>query len=539
MGQMATIKDRIAGELARVYQEAYGEPDFDVAATLNYCDPEFGDLASNIALKSAKTLGLKPAEVAQAVVKRLKDGPIVEKAEVAGPGFINITLKPEVWRDFANQLEPGFIRSDQGKGETVNLEFVSANPTGPLVLVNAWAGYYGDVLGNILASQGYQVAREYYVNNIGLQIENLGKSVQAALGKEFSEAEKQNFYPGDYVEMVADQLADEYGSKERVGEQAAAEIGQKAADIMLARFIKPSLARLEVDFDRFFLESSLDNEATLKRLKDAGVVKEYDGATWLDGAKIGIEKDEVLVRGNGVGTYFLSDISYQLDKLEKRHFDQVISVFGADHHGHAKRLKQVLKFLGFDNLDVLTVQIVRLIKNGQELKMSKRAGNFIEVEKLFDEVPSAVARFFFVSHDVGTHMSFDLDIVAERTRSNPFFYTNYAYARAHSILRAAEEAKLTLATKISHDLSKKEIEILKRLLQLKQIVVEITTNYRVHNLIHGFVELAEAFHEYYESERIIKLDRTQAESKLALIQKFIKQADDTFRLIGVIPEERM
>lgn len=536
---MATIKDKLAAELSRVTREAYEEPDFSVADTLSYCEPAFGDFASNIALKSAKTLKAKPTDIAAKLVSLLEDHDLIAKAEVAGPGFINITLKPEVWRDFANSLESDFIKSDRGKGESVNVEFISANPTGPLVLVNAWAGYYGDVLANILASQGYKPKREYYVNNIGLQIENLGKSVQAALGKEFSADEQANFYPGDYIKKIASRLSEEYGGDKRVIERSAGEVGQKAADSILEGFIKPSLASLNINFDKFFLESSLDNEATLQRLEKAGAVKHYDGAIWLDGAKVDIEKDEVLIRSNGVGTYFLSDISYQLDKLENRGFDRAVAIFGADHHGHAQRLKSVLAFLGFDNLTVLTVQMVRLVRDGAEVKMSKRAGNFIEIEHLFEQVPSDLARFFFVSHDIGTHMSFDLDLASERTKNNPVFYTMYAYARAHSILRAAAEAGLKPAAKITHQLSPKEIEILKSIDGIKETVVNITTNYKVHNLLHAFVELAQAFHEYYESERIIKLEGSVAQSKLAFIAKYIEQCDAIFKLTGVIPQEKM
>ncbi len=536
---MKTVKAELAKVLEAAFREAYGEPDFNVADTISYSASAFGDFASNIALKSAKTLGLSPGEVAEKLVAGLRDDKSIQKAEVAGPGFINITLRPEIWRDFAGGLQPDFINSDQGKGESVNLEFVSANPTGPLVLVNAWAGYFGDILGNIFTSQGFAVSREYYVNNIGLQIENLGKSVQAALGKEFSDQEKEDFYPGDYVKKVAANLVEQYGQPERVCQQPAAEIGSRAAEAMLERYIKPSLKHLEVDFDLFFTESSLDNEATLARLEKAGVVKKYDDATWLDGEKVGIEKDEVLVRRNGVGTYFLSDISYQLDKLESRKFGRAVAIFGADHHSHGKRLKQTLEFLGYDGLEVLTVQMVRLIKDGQEVKMSKRAGNFVEIERLFDEVPSPVARFFFGSHDIGTHMSFDLGIVAERTRNNPLFYTNYAYARAHSILKKAGEEGLSPNAKISHDLSQKEIELLKKMTELKEIVVKITTNYRVHNLLHAFVDLAQAFHEYYEAERIIELPPEVASSKLAFITKYIEFCDQVFGLLGVMPQEKM
>lgn len=539
MQAMKTVKIKLASVVEAVYREAFLKPDFSVVDTLSYAKSSHGDFASNIALKSAKTLGLKPSEVAEKLITSLAVDKNIKKAEVAGPGFINITLLPEVWRDFASGLQPDFIKTDLGKDQMVNLEFVSANPTGPLVLVNAWAAYYGDVLGNILASQGYEVQREYYVNNIGLQIENLGKSVQAALGKKFTKDEQADFYPGDYVRDIAGKIAQEYGTPERVTSLEAAEVGQKAADTILEAYIKPSLSRLNVEFDGFFLESELDNEATLQRLGEKGVLKKYDGATWLNGAKVGIEKDEVLVRKSGVGTYFLSDISYQLDKLKKRKFDKAVAIFGADHHGHAKRLIKTLDFLGYDSLEILTVQMVRLVKSGKEVKMSKRAGNFVVAEELVDEVPSDVARFFFASHDIGTHMSFDLDIARERTKNNPVFYTMYAYARAHSIIKAAGEASLKPADKITHELTQKEIELLKKLDEVYETVVNITTNYKVHNLVHVFSQLAQSFHEYYESERIIKLEKDEAESKLILITKYIEQCDAIFKLLGVIPQEKM
>ncbi len=536
---MATVKDKQAEILETAYEKVYGKASFNVADTLSYCQSTFGDLTSNIALRSAKALHQKPVEIATKITAELQGNPLIDSVEVAGPGFINITLKNEAWRQFANQLTSDFIKSDIGQGKSVNLEFVSANPTGPLVLVNAWAAYFGDVLGNILSSQGYRVASEYYVNNIGLQIENLGKSIQSALGKDFDEQAKENFYPGEYINKVAQLISEEYGNVERVCQADATEVGQKGAETILASFIKPSLASLNVDFDKFFLESTLDNGATLKLLEKAGAIKHYDDATWLDGAKIGLDKDEVLIRSNGIGTYFLSDISYQLDKLQVRGFTQAVAVFGADHHGHAQRLKKVLSFLGFDNLQILTTQIVHLMKDGVEVKMSKRAGNYIEVEELFAQVPSDLARVFFTSHDISTHMSFDLTLATERTKNNPYFYTMYAYARAHSILRTAKENQLTKVEKISHQLSDKEIEILKKIAEIKDIVVKITTNYRVHNLVHAFTELAQAFHEYYESERIIKLEKTVGRSKLALVDKYIEQADMIFHLLGIIPQDTM
>lgn len=537
--------EKIKRHIIEVLEQAFVTCDLSkpsagqLESSLSYPDISFGDLASSVAMQKASELKRSPLELANTLREQIKVDEIIGSVAVKAPGFINITLQPTVWRDFVNQLGPDFIKSDRGQNESVNLEFVSANPTGPLVLVNAWAGYFGDILGNILTSQGFAVMREYYVNNIGLQIENLGKSVQAVLGKEFSNQERADFYPGGYIEKVAAKLVGRYGQPERVCQQPAAEIGSRAAEVMLELFIKPSLKHLEVDFDHFFAESSLDNEATLERLENAGAIKKHDGAIWLDGEKVGIEKDEVLVRRNGIGTYFLSDISYQLDKLEQRKFGRAVAIFGADHHGHSKRLKKTLQFLGYDGLEVLTVQMVRLIKDGQEVKMSKRAGNFVEVERLFDEVPSPVARFFFASHDISTHMSFDLDIVAERTRNNPFFYTNYAYARSHSILKKASEEGLSPVAKITHDLSQKEIELLKKITELKQIAVEITINYRVHNLIHAFVDLAKIFHEYYESERIIQLPRDEASSKLAFVTKYIDFCDQVFGLIGVTPSERM
>lgn len=532
--------DQLTQILTTGYTKSFGKTSLSIRDSLSFAEPSFGDFSSNIALVSAQKLSKKPEQIAQVLAAELKKASIVQEAGVAKPGFINLRLKPDFWAGYLESIDQNFLSSDSGKNRSVQLEFISANPTGPLTLANVWGGFYGDILANIFASQGYRVKREYYVNNIGLQMVIFGRSLQQVLGKKFPAAQKSELYPGGYIKDVAEKIRLEFGDSQRVTEADPLVVGQKGADIILESFIKPELDSLKISFDNFFYESDLDNSQTLKLLTSKKLIKEYDGAVWLDGAKIGLEKDEVLVRSDtGQGTYFLSDVTYQLDKLESRGIERAICVLGPDHHGHAKRLLKTVSFLGHDNLKVLNTQTVKLIRVGKEVKMSKRAGSYVSVEDLIGEIPIDLIRFWFASRDINNHLDFDLNLAAEESKNNPIYYIMYAYARAHSILARAKEQKITKAALINHNLSTKEIEIAKNIAKLSITITEVTTNFKVYTMFEQAIEVARSFHDYYETEKVISSNKMLTESKLYLIDQFIRLYDLFFKLIGITPIEKM
>ncbi len=506
--------------------------------SLDYCEAKFGDFASNIAMQLAPKLQLSPREVADSLAEEVRKVKDIDTVEVAGPGFINITLSNETWCRYAENLTQ-FGNLNQAKPQKVQIEFVSANPTGPLVLTNAWQGYYGDILANIYSSQGYQVAREYYLNDGGNQIIALGDAIQQSLGKDFSEERAKELYRGEYVDAVAKTISEEYGDASRVLATQPAIIGKRAAEIILDHYIRRDLEHLGVHFDTIFSETIADTKATLARLKEAGLLKEKEGAIWLNGEKIGLDKDEVLVRSYDKGeTYFLKDIAYQLNRIEDRGFEKTITIVGPDHHGQAIRLVKTLEALGHTSFTELSTQTIRLIKDGKEFKMSKRAGNYILLADFLNEVPTEAARFYFGMRDTNSHMDFDIDLVKERSQKNPVYYAMYAYARACSLRSLAKENNLVTANNLSPDnLSAPQRELLRQISQLPEILQAITQNHKVHLLLHATLEVAQCFHEWYEQEKIVGSD--DAQHKLALLDRFCSIYEVIFSILGVTLLEKM
>jgi arginyl-tRNA synthetase len=527
-----------ADAVAKAFSAAYGTKLTADKIELDYCSTIFGDFACNIALRQAADLKKTPIEIGKVLVSELKNDPSIDKAELAGPGFINITLKADIWCNYAEYFDH-FGQSKLKNQQSIQLEFISANPTGPLVLTNAWQGYYGDILANIYASQGYNVAREYYLNDGGNQITALGNAIAQALGKKFLAEEAKNLYRGEYINNVAKTIVEEYGQKQRVLDTEPAKVGKRAAEIILERYIKLDLERLGVHFDTIFSETTPDTKATLARLEEAGMLLEKDGAVWLNGQKIGLEQDEVLVRSYDKGeTYFLKDIAYQLGRLEERNFDNTITIVGPDHHGQAIRLVKTLESLGHSNFRELSTQTIRLIKDGKEFKMSKRAGNYILLNDFLDEVPSEAARFYFGLRDTNSHMDFDIDVIKEKSAKNPVYYTLYAYARACSIRALANEAGIKAAEELSaKDLSSSQRELLRQLSQIPEILASITQNHKVHLLLHATSEVARCFHEWYEQEKVIGSD--DASHKLAFVDRFCTAYEAIFAIIGVTLLEKM
>lgn len=540
------MKISITHQVVEIIQQAWSisQPESldttEALRSVSFCDIDFGDFASNIALVQGKKTGHSPRELGEALVQACQQDERVASAEVAGPGFINLRLSDQVWNTYLAHLDDKYYVSDDGAGKSVNVEFISANPTGPLVLVNAWGGYYGDILARIYESQGYTVAREYYLNDGGNQIAQLGRAVQQAAGKEFSEEVAAELYRGDYVDRLAETIAAELGGDDALLVADPEVVGDKAKVLILDTLIKPTLERLGIKHDEMYSETRLDNAATIALLRTAGVVKEYDGATWLDGEKAGLDHDEVLVRStDGGDTYFLKDISYQLTKLVDRHFDTAITIVGPDHHGQEKRLMSALAILKAPGFVPLWTQTVRLIKDGAEYKMSKRRGNYIVLDDFLDMVPADSARFFFAMRDTNTHLDLDLDILVRQDKHNPLYYVLYSYVRCKSVLAKAGVGDTQLETS-SSELDAGQRRMLRDFVQLQAAIESTTQTYQIHPIMHRLIELARSFHDWYERTPLAtESDQTLRQQRLAFVQHYLAGLKGLLDLIGLTPIERM
>lgn len=519
-------------------QAGWGELEPAAAqSSISFCEIEFGDFASNLALSQAKLLSKSPREIADTLVAALVQDELILTAEVAGPGFINVRLSKSTWADYANDLSESFYRRPSS-GKKVNVEFISANPTGPLVLVNAWGGYYGDVLANIYDSQGWSVTREYYLNNGGNQIAQLGRAVQQAAGKVFTQEESAELYRGPYIDTLAAEMIADQGSFEAVCTAEPQVIGDVAQGRIFETLIKPTLERLQIQFDVVTPETTLDNLRTLDRLQKAGAIIEEDGATWLSGETAGLEQNEVLVRSyDNQETYFLKDITYQASKLEERGFDRAITIVGPDHHGQEKRLLAALAALGIDGFVPLWTQAVRLTKDGKEFKMSKRRGNYIVLDDFLEQVPSDTARFFFAMRDPSSHFDLDLDVVTAQNKHNPLFYVMYAYVRSQSVLAKAETEVGQVSPSL---LDQVEIHLLRTIIDLDQKIVNAVSTHQVNSVLHGFIGLASLYHDWYEQHPILKAESDELLShRLALVSQYATVCRGLFKLIGITPIEKM
>jgi arginyl-tRNA synthetase len=509
----------------------------EVLSSVSFCDSRFGDISTNLALQKAKKLGQSPREVAEKLVAILEEGGKFASCEVAGIGFVNLRLRDADYIDLLEELKAGFFKSDVGSDRRVNVEFISANPTGPLVLVNAWSGYYGDILSSFFESQGYGVTREYYLNDGGRQIFQLGRAVQQAAGAKFDDETAAELYRGEYVDELAARLMITFGSEESLLSADPQAVGDQAQAIVLEEYIKPTLKRLAIHHDKIYPETCLDNQVTLERLHKTKAVVEKDGAIWLSGERAGLDKDEVLVRStDSEDTYFLKDISYQLTKLEARKYDLAITIVGPDHHGQEQRLVAALHLLGHDGFVPLWTQAVRLVKDGQEFKMSKRRGNYILLDDFLDIVPSETARFFFAMRDTNGHFDLDLDLVATQNKHNPMFYVMYSYARASSVL-----TKLgSLDPPKSFVLDAEQKQILCSFVELAKLIGQATRTYQVHPVLHQMIEAARLFHDWYEKNPVIKEADTDLQaSRAEFVRRYRDALGSVFKLIGIQPQAKM
>lgn len=522
------IKNTIKSKINQVVKDKYKLEDINFQVEYPP-QAELGDYSSSVAMALSKKLKKKPLEVGEELVKELKDK-YFEKIEVVPPGFINFYLNKETLIKGVDEVLKEEDKYGKGKPEKklkIQVEFISANPTGPLTLANGRGGFSGDVLANILEMAGHKVEREYYVNNFGEQVRKLGHSILK---------DKEAEYKGEYIDELNKRLA-----KEKIDKKDIAQVGIWGAGIILEEMIKPAVARAGIKFDRWFYEKDLhDNgevDKMLKELKKKKLVYEKDGALWLktDDNNDEEDKDRVLVKSNGDKTYFAADIAYHFDKFRKRKFDRVINLWGADHHGYVPRMKGAVALLGYPGqLDILLMQLIRLIENGKEVRMSKRKGVYVELEELIDKVGIDVTRFFFLMHSNNKAMDFDLKLAGEKSSKNPVYYVQYAHARICSIIaktkghKAGEEKEMEEAEK----------ELIKELLKWPELVSEVAQNYEVHKIPFYAISLADRFHDFYEKVRVIENDQV-IKSRVELIRAAKQVLANVLSVLGVGAPEKM
>ena len=510
---------------------------------------DHGDFSSNIALRLAKVLKNSPINIANSLKSELENNDFIEKVEVVVPGFLNFFVKKDSLSEIINKIiDQGkdYGRNNFGKNEKVMVEYVSANPTGDLHLGHARGAAYGDSLTRVLKFSGYDCLREYYVNDAGNQIEVLGESLYQryleALGYEF-DIEKIG-YQGKDVKNIASKIDKDIKEKYVHDDSDDRKLYFKKVgrELELSK-IKKDLDLYRVSFDHYQSELDLYKDGkvknTLEALKNSGFTYDLDGALWLRTTDFGDDKDRVLIKSDGSYTYLLPDIAYHKDKFD-RGYDHLINLFGADHHGYIIRLKAGLKILGYnsDNLDIQIVQMVRLMENGIELKMSKRTGNAITIRELCEDVGVDVARYFFISKPIVSHLDFDLDLARKHSSDNPVYYIQYAYARCASILRRVKEVKkLETYSLLTND---KEVSILKELASFEQILVDICKYKEVNILCNYAYRLASLFHSYYNECKVI--DETNSElttERLALVKAIKITLENALNLLGIEVKEDM
>jgi arginyl-tRNA synthetase len=557
------IKRLISGSIETI-RRAGGSVDLPVEIEIETPRKrEFGDFSTNIALILSKRLGKKPREVAELIVQNLPEEgtDIFERVEVAGAGFINFFIREVAIINRLTEIEElgeNFGKSDLGRGESVIVEFVSANPTGYLHMGHARNAVVGDTISNILEASGFHVTREFYINDAGRQMDLLGLSVyrryQGLFGIERGMPE--DGYYGDYIREIASEIRDKRGRDlivEENQEQESIDYCREYAKNRLLEEIRRDLAALGVGFDNWYSEKEELHGHPLEpggknklgivkdRLRERGALEEREGALWFKASHFGDSQDWVLVKRDGSPTYFLSDIAYHYDKIE-RGFKRLINVWGADHFSHVARLKAALRALGFDDscLRVVLIQFVRLVREGQEVSMSKRAGSYVTMREVIREVGPDVMRFFLLMRSSDAHLDFDLDLAKKESSENPVYYIQYAHARIGSVFEKAGEKGLSPSKGFLNLLTlPEEIEIIKKLLLFPDTVVESALSLSPHKIAFYLQEMASQFHIYYNRNRIIGDDARLTSARLYLVGCVKTVIKNGLRLLGVSAPERM
>jgi len=532
-----------------------------------------GDVATTVAMTLTKTLKKPPKEIAEDILNAIKPSPpllkggeeglgVFEKIEIAGTGFINFRFKKEYFfKNLGRLLSEGhsFLRTNIGKGKKIQVEFVSANPTGPLHIGHGRGAAVGNALSNLLQIAGFDVQREYYINDAGLQVKLLGQSVyaryQQMLGNNVPFPE--NGYKGDYIEAISEEIIKKAGDKYHNSPfEECGDFFTNYAYKMMLDDIEEDLKDFGIVFDRWQSEKELYErdkvKDSLNTLRYKDFLYERDDALWFSSTRFGDDKDRVVVKKDGDYTYFASDIAYHKDKLD-RGFDSIIDIWGADHHGYIPRIKSVLKAFGLpeERFKVILIQMVTLLRHGVPVQMSKRAGEFISLREVMDEVGADTAKFIFLTRRADSHLEFDLGVAKEQSAENPVFYVQYAFARISSIFRQAIErvqgSSLPAAGRGSRvqevDLSvlkeDEEISIIKKLLQYPVVFEGAVFSLEPHRITYYLQELAGLFHSYYNKHRVISDDKTLTAARLCICKAVQIVLEEGLRILGVSAPERM
>ncbi len=519
-------------------------------------DKKNGDFSTNAAMAGARSYHKAPRMIAEAIVSNMDfEGTLIDRAEIAGPGFINFYLSDRYYskivKDAVEQGE-NYGKSDYGKGKRMLVEFVSANPTGPMHIGNARGGAIGDCLASVLEAAGYEVWREFYVNDAGNQIEKFATSLEVRYlqecGKDI-ELPEDAYHGIDIVEHAKNFKA-EYGEK-------YVDCDSKERRDALVAFALPKnieglerdLKKYRITYDNWFRESSLHKDGSVQKvidaLKEKGVTYEQDGALWFKASEYGNDKDIVLIRANGLPTYIVPDIAYHYNKLVTRGYDKAIDVLGADHHGYVPRMKAALTALGIDasRLDAVIMQMVRLVRDGETIKLSKRSGKAITLNTLLEEVPIDAARFFFNLREPNSHFDFDLELAAKQSSENPVYYVQYAHARICSIIRKAKEQGTELRKPTEEELdrlnSSEERELISHLSKLTGEIISAAKQYDPAKITHYVVELATLFHKFYNAHRVVTDDEGLMQARLYLCEAVKNTIKNILTMLKIDAPESM
>lgn len=588
------MKQQLQSIIGQAVTAALTERDLDVANTLNVQldiprKLEHGDYSTNVAMVLAKPLGKSPRELAAAIVEKLANNPLLERAEIAGPGFINLHIASAAFMEVIGQIltaGEAYGRSEIGSGKHIQIEFVSANPTGPLHVGHGRGAAYGAVLGNIFAASGYRVSREYYVNDAGRQMDILALSVFMRYLETVNNAPMAfpgNAYQGDYIVSMAKALVEQAGDRYKcfnnaltqptiddsdpeaavdeliarakavLGPDRYAEVHRHGRDQILGG-IRGDLTQFGVEFDNWFAESSLAEsnsiEVAVTALADREQVYEKDGARWFKSMAFGDEKDRVLVRDNGSPTYFASDVAYHADKYQ-RGFDQLINIWGADHHGYISRVRAAIEAIGLDStcLEILLVQFAVLFRDGEKVPMSTRSGEFVTLSELITEVGRDAARFFYITRRSDQHLDFDLNLAKSQSNENPVYYVQYAHARICQIISQLGEQGYRVDTaaglaSIATLDDAKEKQLAVHLMRYPELIETAVRNREPHLITTYLRELAASFHGYYHSgkqsgKKVISDDASERNARIVLILAVKQVLANGLELLDVSAPESM
>jgi arginyl-tRNA synthetase len=550
------IKEKLGAAIAKAIAD--GKLDLESTPEIHLeipKDTSHGDYATNLALRLAKQLKRAPIEIAETIVAHVDaSDPFFDEVTAVKPGFINITLKNKAVASVVKRVlleGDRYGGSNAGEGKKINVEFVSSNPTGPLTIGHGRQATIGDVLANALSFCGYSVTREYYYNDAGGQMDILTQSVHARYQQLFNPEYEfpLDGYKGDYIREVAERVRAREGDKHAgKDDKETIEFFRPLAVLRMITMIDKSLREYGVKFDVWSRESALYSDGKVDRaielLRKRDYIYEKDDAVWFKSSEFGDEKDRVIIRGNGEKTYFAGDIAYHMDKHE-RGFELVIDIWGADHHGYVPRMKGAVKALGYgdDFLECLVHQMVSFMRDGHEVKMSTRAGDFVTLDELVKEVGLAVTRFFFVMRSSDSHLVFDLDLAKKESNENPVYYIQYAHARISSIMKHARENETDLDKLANADLSllsePEEASLMKQISRFPSVVEAAAERREVHRIPTFVLEMVSLFHSYYNKHRVVTDDEKVTLARLALVEAVRLVVKNALGLLGIEAPERM